>query len=168
MPHDDDPERTAPKVGHGRPPVHSQFRKGTSGNPKGRPKIARAGPQEVDLAQLGVRVRVRTGSGSATMDVREAVLRRQVEKAVKGDLKAIDLLLSRFAKYGAIAPPSQSQSGGIIVLPSTLPWVLALKAFEALGEPPWDEADLAPLKAAYVATRNEGQKIFDDIMEYDL
>ena len=29
---------TARKVGRGNPPKHTQFRKGTSGNPKGRPK----------------------------------------------------------------------------------------------------------------------------------
>jgi hypothetical protein len=30
--------RTKPNVGRGSPPKHSQFPKGTSGNPKGRPK----------------------------------------------------------------------------------------------------------------------------------
>ena len=30
--------RTAQKVGRGNPPKHTQFRKGTTGNPKGRPK----------------------------------------------------------------------------------------------------------------------------------
>src|ERR1035437_2811497 len=29
---------TAQKVGRGNPPTHTQFRKGTTGNPKGRPK----------------------------------------------------------------------------------------------------------------------------------
>src|ERR1019366_10052955 len=29
---------TAQKVGRGNPPKHTQFRKGTTGNPKGRPK----------------------------------------------------------------------------------------------------------------------------------
>jgi hypothetical protein len=40
------------EVGYGRPPVDSRFRKGQSGNPKGRPKGARAKPkQQFDPAE---------------------------------------------------------------------------------------------------------------------
>ena len=38
----DEPPKTPPagpdKVGYGKPPKHTQFKKGQSGNPKGRPK----------------------------------------------------------------------------------------------------------------------------------
>ena len=45
------------KVGYGRPPKHSRFRKGQSGNPRSRPKGARG--LKTDLrAELSERVRV--------------------------------------------------------------------------------------------------------------
>lgn len=55
---------TAQKVGRGNPPKHTQFRKGTTGNPKGRPKgsknlssyLMEAAPDQVS-ATVGGRTR---------------------------------------------------------------------------------------------------------------
>ena len=70
------------KVGRGRPPRGSQFKKGQSGNPKGRPKGAR------NVATLLTRIL----DGSRMMPdgkrqtLRELVLLKQVLKAAEGSL----------------------------------------------------------------------------------
>jgi hypothetical protein len=78
-------------VGYGRPPVGHRFKKGQSGNPKGRPKGARGLKSEIaevlneTFPVAGSRKRVTT---------RKAVLLKQREKAIKsGDARAASLLL---------------------------------------------------------------------------
>ena len=41
-------------------------------------------------------------------------------------------------------------------------------AVDRLGAQPWSKKDLAPIKAEYLATRSEIERIVDDIMEHDL
>lgn len=75
------------------PPKQTQFSKGKSGNPKGRPKgsqnlstiLARAGRQ---------RVRVTTNGKSRFITKFDATLLQLTNKAAAGDLKAIRELLS--------------------------------------------------------------------------
>jgi hypothetical protein len=76
------------EVGFGRPPKHSRFRKGVSGNPGGRPKgsrnlvsILQDILQETTVVQEN-RKRVRVSKG-------EAMLRNLVQRAVSGDITAI-------------------------------------------------------------------------------
>ncbi len=80
------------KVGYRRPPISTRFQPGQSGNPKGRPKGAR---NNVSMAQdaLEQTIRVRTNGTAQIMTVREAAYRRLAERAVGGDLKALQFLL---------------------------------------------------------------------------
>lgn len=80
-------------VGYGRPPQSGQFRPGQSGNPKGRPKGSR------NLASIirevtEQKVTLRTPRGVRKIPAIEAVLRRLVEQALKGDGRAITQLLA--------------------------------------------------------------------------
>jgi hypothetical protein len=80
-------------VGYGKPPKHSQFKKGQSGNPKGRPRgkrnmsslVAEVLAQKVTITANGKRKRVSSET---------ALLLRLREKALGGDLRALQIMLS--------------------------------------------------------------------------
>jgi hypothetical protein len=80
-------------VGYGRPPTASQFQPGKSGNPNGRPKGRRnASSMARDALERTINVKVR--GTWRKMTVRKAAYLRLGEKAVAGDAKALDYLLS--------------------------------------------------------------------------
>jgi hypothetical protein len=83
------------RVGYGRPPKDHRFRPGQSGNRKGRPKGAK---NTVTLLReiLDRKIEVRTGSTVRKMSVREAMLTRFAESALKGDTKSAAFLLQRY------------------------------------------------------------------------
>ncbi len=81
------------KVGYGRPPRHSRFQKGQSGNPKGRPKGVRNFATELHEA-LGQTVLVREGGAERRVTRRGAVVLSLLAKALKGDVRAASLLIS--------------------------------------------------------------------------
>ena len=79
-------------VGYGRPPTSSQFQPGQSGNPQGRPKgVRNASSMARDALERTINVKVKE---LAKMTVRKAAYRRLAERAVAGDAKALDYLLS--------------------------------------------------------------------------
>ena len=76
------------KVGYGRPPTHSRFEKGHSGNPKGRPK----GSPNVKTAirrAVARTVSVKIGKKTVKMNPIDAMAHRLVQQALEGNLKAI-------------------------------------------------------------------------------
>ena len=76
-----DPELT--QVGRGKPPAASRFRKGQSGNPKGRPRGSkRNAPYE---AMLGQQVTVRDGQRTRRMTAAEAFLLHITRRGLEGD-----------------------------------------------------------------------------------
>jgi hypothetical protein len=83
------------RVGYGRPPEDHRFQPGQSGNRKGRPKGAK---NTVTLLReiLDRKIEVRTGSTVRKMSVREAMLTRFAESALKGDTKSAAFLLQRY------------------------------------------------------------------------
>ncbi len=84
-------------VGYRRPPTSSQFQPGQSGNPNGRPKGARnASSNARDALERTINVKVKGAWRKTT--VRKAAYRRLAEKAVAGDVKALDYLLSLESK----------------------------------------------------------------------
>ena len=75
-------------IGYGKPPRHTRFTKGQSGNPKGRPK----GTKNLStILQKAARERVTVNSRGRTvvMTKLEAAMHQLANKAANGDLKAI-------------------------------------------------------------------------------
>jgi hypothetical protein len=76
-------------VGYGRPPAHTRFRKGTSGNPHGRPPGRMAARLDKLMgAELLRPIQVREGERSFKLPMIVAVLRQTSLQALKGSLPA--------------------------------------------------------------------------------
>jgi hypothetical protein len=77
---DDDNE-----VGYCRPPRHTRFKKGQSGNPKGRPKgitVERA--KSLALKEAYRMVRIKEGESTIKVPAIQAIIRQQLALAAKG------------------------------------------------------------------------------------
>ena len=75
-------------VGYAKPPKSSQFAKGRSGNPRGRPKGSRNIASILDDVTME-KVRVTESGRIRTISKLEAIMRQLTAKALSGDLKAI-------------------------------------------------------------------------------
>jgi len=80
------------EVGYGKPPKHRQFRKGRSGNPKGRPKGKKSVWTVLDTV-LREKVTVREGGQRKRITKIEASLKSLLDQAMKGNVPAIHKLL---------------------------------------------------------------------------
>ncbi len=79
------------EVGYKRPPKNTQFRKGQSGNPHGRPKGARN--IKTDLAEeLSERIGITVQGSRREITKQRAVIKAQVAKAIKGEARAAALI----------------------------------------------------------------------------
>lgn len=80
------------EVGYKKPPKKTQFGKGKSGNPKGRPKGAK-GLKTIVRELMGEKVVVRTSEGRTKMSRLEALLRKVIENAFTGNARALQSVL---------------------------------------------------------------------------
>jgi hypothetical protein len=80
------------EVGFGRPPKQTKFRKGSSGNPQGRPKGSRNLATVVARA-LEAQVTVTENGRCRTVTALDAAISTLVSKAVDGDLGALRQLI---------------------------------------------------------------------------
>jgi len=80
-------------VGYGKPPRGTQFRKGQSGNPAGRPKGTKN--LRTDLTEeLQERISVREAGSERQLSKQRALLKSITAKAIKGDTRAANLIFS--------------------------------------------------------------------------
>jgi Family of unknown function (DUF5681) len=81
------------KIGYKRPPAHTRFQKGRSGNPRGRQKGVRNFAADVKRS-LEIPVTLNDQGRAKRVSTQEALILRLREKALKGDHRALETLLS--------------------------------------------------------------------------
>lgn len=99
-------------VGYGKPPKQGQFKKGKSGNPKGRPKGSRN--LKIDLIdELYGRITITEHGRQKTLTKQQVLIKKLMAEALMGDHKARSLLLNLIAqceRAGALVPPNTPTS----------------------------------------------------------
>lgn len=81
------------RVGKGLPPTQHRFKKGQSGNPKGRPKGVRNLKIELE-DELNQKIRVIEGGKEIFISKQRAIIKSLVAKAIKGDARAATAILA--------------------------------------------------------------------------
>ncbi len=86
------------EVGYKKPPKRTRFKRGRSGNPKGRPKGAKNLRTEL-AEELQERVLIREGGKPRRVSKQRAMLKRLAEKALQGDTRAASLIVNMVARF---------------------------------------------------------------------
>jgi len=107
MPRDENGEY---EVGYGKPPRHTRFKKGQSGNPRGRPKGSKNLTTLLGEA-LNEPVIVAENGGRRKITMREAIIKQLVKRSATADLRAIKILLDMVRDIeGQIEPAFESRA----------------------------------------------------------
>ena len=111
-------------VGFAKPPRETQFKKGRSGNPKGRPAGSR-NMRTIVADELAQPIIVTEGGRQRKMPTAQVVIRQCVQKALKGDLRAIIALAEMARRSGQfeekitqselLFTPEQIETAGAVV-----------------------------------------------------
>jgi len=101
MPRDGDGDY---EVGYGKPPRHSRFVKGRSGNPRGRPRGAKSFSALLS-DKLNEPVTVAENGGHRKISKREAIVTQLVNRSAAADFRAIKILLDIMREIERQAEP---------------------------------------------------------------
>jgi hypothetical protein len=118
MPHETDYE-----VGYKKPPKNSQFKKGQSGNPRGRPRGAKNSATLFNEA-FDEKVSANENGRRRKITRRKAMFKQLAHRSAQGDLKATQTAMRymsdlerRSQAERALAPNSKRQPQVVVVLP---------------------------------------------------
>ncbi len=103
------------EVGYGRPPKHTQFKPGQSGNPRGRPKKSK----NVDALlekELDEIVTLHEGGQPKRMTKREAIIKQFVNLAIKGNAKPLQMMLAHLEENRQPEPFTSSETDDAEIL----------------------------------------------------
>ena len=96
------------KGGYGNPPEHGQFKKGKSGNPKGRPKGSKNIKTIIEEI-CGRKMTLMANGNKKTMSYREALWESLFMKAFKGNARDLIKFIEFLEKYR----PNETDGGPI-------------------------------------------------------
>ncbi len=89
------------EVGYRKPPQSSRFKKGKSGNPKGRPSGTKN--LKTDLAEeLRERIMVREGNSAKRVTKQRAMVKTLMSKALRGDSRSTTILFNMMTRLLAL------------------------------------------------------------------
>ena len=97
------------EVGYGKPPRHTRFKKGQSGNPRGRPRGAKNLPTLLSEA-LNERVIVTENGGQRSITKRQAIITQLVNRSATADLRAIKILLDMLRDIESQTEPASPET----------------------------------------------------------
>ena len=104
---EDDEAESGYSVGYGKPPQASRFRPGQSGNPKGKPKKAKT-IQDLASKMQSRKITITENGKTKKVSVLEAMLQRQISKALNGDNASFRIITTMIA--AAEVNPDSSQA----------------------------------------------------------
>ena len=148
--------RNGYEVGYCKPPTHSQFRPGRSGNPAGRRKGLRSLATDVK-STLGKPVKVKEGGRTRTKSTQEALLMVLRDKALRGDARALDLYLGLAGRHNT----DGLEIGAAQALPADDQAILAAhvaKFAPAATTPPDESSDDPALKRGARSDKKKAPK----------
>ena len=97
------------EVGYGKPPRHTRFKKGQSGNPRGRPSGSKNLKTLLNDA-LNERVVVAEEGGRRNITKREAIVTQLVNRSATADLRALKILLDTLRDIEGQTEPASSET----------------------------------------------------------
>ena len=118
------------QIGYGKPPKSGQFRKGTSGNPAGRPKKGPPTFLHAFAKELRKKIQLKEGGKARWMAMIELIAKQYTAKAANGDTKAARLIMDLMRGSGS------EQSDNLS------PIVNALRSIHAMHEAVHSDSDL--------------------------
>lgn len=132
------PSQDEHAVGYRRPPKHTRFQSGKSGNDCGRPPGVKS-LGDIVRKIVGQKVTITENGRSRRVPRLEAVLLRAASEAARGDAPALRLLLSLTERYGeapsAGADRETTTAEDLAILKRYLPNLEASDSVEAQPEP---------------------------------
>ena len=156
------------QVGYGKPPKHSRFKKGQSGNPKGRPKKKSQQPKAVLVADVMAEpVEFIDGSGrKRRISSAEAMYRKQLQKGIEGDFRSLKALAMAFHELGFLADEEPEQ-GGVLHTPNSMPIRMGIMLLSVYGRPPWTKQQIRRVAEQYVSQLTEKERRYDKAWDYE-
>ena len=118
------------KIGYGAPPAATQWKKGQSGNPKGRTKGAR-NMKTVMHNWANGKVRVKVNGRPRTLSNLEAHIERLHVQGLSGNIRASALLLQLVQQY---VPEALDEGAGHVLTPEDLALLKSRASYMALIE----------------------------------
>jgi Family of unknown function (DUF5681) len=94
------------KIGYGKPPKSSQFKRGKSGNPEGRPKGSLKLATDL-AAELNEQITVREDGRARRVSKQRASIKSLMAKALQGDIRANAAILALYARVLTDLPDDQ-------------------------------------------------------------
>ena len=97
------------EVGYGKPPCHTRFVKGQSGNPRGRPPGAKNLKSLLSEA-LNETVIVTENGGRRKVTKRQAIITQLVNRSATADFRAIKILLDMLREIESQTEPAPPET----------------------------------------------------------